>query len=672
MRVPLLKLGALPLLVVAGWAQETEPPPIPPAFLYAGHEALPESHSMNRPLDGPVVAAIPGSGGQAWVFENATSKVFLLNYAEFKMTPVEVKPSIGKAGGTRCMAVDREGALLLPDANGNRVWRILPDGTARVIAGNGRAEHTGDGLQATAAGLDSPTCTATDPAGNLYIAESLFVRKVDTRGIIVNVAGCFEPCGRGTAGTARTMRPRVITSDVRGNIYIAESRAVWVLSQDAQIVRIPQLQDSQLPGVKAPYSQFDQITGIAVSPQGEILVADSSAVLWRIGRNGFTSHALGRLTMAPNSDGIQRGYYGNGPLTGYEHFSTPASLTFDDEGKLLIADGANQAIRLWTPGESLVSVAGQRLCCYREEGTPATLAKFEWLRSLASDGAGNIYVADPRIGRVRKIDPTGAITTVLGNGSLAYRTGVPALESGAQPYSVAVDSKGNLYVAEPGNALVRRVTPDGAVELVDGEPSGEFPLTFEQAPAAGVAVGPDDTLYYLANCNVMRWANGRSEPMLSGKCEDVDGPLAAAAMNQPTAITVARDGTIYLAGIRKRYRAIRNGRLESLPDVFPAGTSGVPGGLWSAPDGLLYISDSDNRSLGWYTMASALSPAFARFPISSNYILPQLASGPTELHEPFEIKDTFLQGITTDKDGRVLVGLGRPAVILAFPKVVQP
>jgi len=629
------------------------------------------------------VAAIPGGGSEAFVFENGTGTLFRLNYSDLRKAEVRVHPPLANPGGVLCMAADRAGVLYLPDARNHRVWKILPDGTASLFAGTGEPVYRPFAGEATKAGMNSPACTAVDPAGNVYIAETDFVRRVDQRGMISTFAGCSEPCSRGTQGTNRSIRPVALTTDHRGNVYVAETGKLWVLNPAGELVGIRQVQDPGRPGIRAPFSSFGALSGLAVTRRGEVLAADlQSHVIWRVGTNGFTSVAVGRAVIGSSSPGtetIRAAYSGNGPLTGFEHFASPHSLALDDSGRLLIADSGNSAVRLFAPEQSLTTVAGERLCCHGEEGTPATRAKFEWPRALTADRDGNIYVADPKMGRVRKIDRAGNITTVLGNGSLEFRSGVPALESGAQPTSVAVDSRGSIYVAEPGMGLVRRVTPNGFVESIAGERGGVFPLDILRWPTGGVAVGPDDSVYYLGACNVFRWRDGVTEPLLSGKCADTDGPLVTAAVQDPKLIAAGPDGVIYLGGLRKRFRAIRNGRLESLPEMFPIGTAGAPGGLWSGPDRLLYVTDYYEQGLPvplYYYIAYALSGLLVRYPIASTYALPiiqQVGSFSTitgfdEMEAPFRLPSE-LQGITTDAEGRVLTGLLWPRVILVFPKV---
>ena len=320
-------------------------------------------------------------------------------------------------------------------------------------------------------------------------------------------------------------------------------------------------------------------------------------------------------------------------------------------------------------------MAGQRRCCYREELIPANEATIEWPRGLASDSKGNIYIADPRAGRVRKIDSFGIISTVLGDGSLDARVGVQGTATGAQPYSVALDSKGNLYVAEPGLHMVRRVTPDGFVESVAGPQSGTFPLTLPDFPGSQVvAVGPDDAIYYLAECNVNRWLAGKTEVFLPNICVNTRG-----VFEKPTVLAVGRDGAVYFGtGGYQRIRVLRNGQVQNLGDVFPFGNLAYPYAIHYGKDDLLYVTDYFlDLDLGqYYNLAYALTATVRQVPISYTYLLAEfkeIAPGLLEVvgiskkAEPFATVP--LLGITTDSAGRVIVGHQWPPGLLIYPKV---
>jgi streptogramin lyase len=657
---------------------------VPPQYEFAGFKSPLEGHSLHRPLLDVVIAAIPGSSNEAYAYEAGTGTLFRLDYTTFRLSEIKVSLPIAGGGDLFSLAVDKEGAVYVPDFDSNRILRILPNGTATVFAGGGPGTtSSGDGGVATQATLDGPRATAIDPAGNVYIAENLFVRKVDPQGRISRFAGCGGGCGTGNAAINRQIRPRGLAIDRRGNVYLTTDGfdQLMVINPAGMAVSIPQRQDPALPGVISQFASPSSGTlcGLAVAPDGALWITDAiRRVIWKVGTNGLWSVAVGRTVYnkdpVTGTESVVAAYYGNGPLSGQEHFGGPTSIALDSSGRLLISDRRNSALRLFTPNESLITVAGQRRCCYQEEFIPATEATIEAPRGLASDSNGNIYVADPYAGRVRKIDAFGRISTILGNGTLNARVGVQGTETGAQPYGVAVDSKGNIYVAEPGLKMVRRVTPSGLVESIAGPASGTFPLDLPLDPGSGaVAVGPGDAAFYLAECSVNRWLDGNTEVLLQNACVPAgDQP------SRPKVLAVDPNGAVYLATERyQNLRVLRNGSLQTLGDVFPFGNLAFPLGLHFGQDSLLYVVDYFPDSLtGNYNLAYALTATGKQIPISYDYFLIEFKEitpnileivGSSKMQDPFPTG--ILLGITTDITGRVIIGRNSPPGLLIYPKV---
>lgn len=680
----LIVLSALVIFLPALCAGQA----FPPQYEFAGFKAPLEGHSLHRPLKDVVIAAIPGSSNEAYAYEAGTGTLFRLDYTTFRLSEIKVSLPIAGGGDLFSLAVDKEGAVYVPDFDSNRILRILPNGTATVFAGGGPGTtSSGDGGVATQATLDAPNATAIDPAGNVYIAESLFVRKVDPQGRISRFAGCGGGCGTGNAAINRQIRPRGLAVDRRGNVYLTTEGfdQLMVINPAGIAVSIPQLQDPALPGVISQFASQSTGTlcGLAVAPDGALWITDAvRRVIWKVGTNGLWSVAVGRtvseIDPVTGRDSIVASYYGNGPLTGQEHFAGPTSIALDSSGRLLISDRRNYALRLFTPNESLITVAGYRRCCYLEEFIPANEATIEYPRGLASDSSGNVYVADPYAGRVRKIDAFGRISTILGNGTFNARVGVQGTETGAQPYSVAVDSTGNVYVAEPGLKMVRRVTPSGLVESISGPASGTFPIQLPLHPGnEAVVVGPDDAAYYLADCSVKRWFAEKTDVVVANAC--IFTPRTARD-EKPVVLAVGHDGVIYVAtGEYQRIRAYRNGEFQSPFEVFPFGNLAFPFALHYGKDNLLYVTDAfggPGSFTGTYYLAYALTAGGRQFPISYSYFLldfVQIAPGILEYVGSSKKEDPFptnqLLGITTDSAGRVIVGHLGPPGLLIYPKV---
>ncbi len=264
---------------------------------------------------------------------------------------------------------------------------------------------------------------------------------------------------------------------------------------------------------------------------------------------------------------------------------------------------------------TITTVAGG---AYSGDGRRATAAQIGSAEGLALDSAGNLYIADALDHRIRKVTPDGRIATIAGDGHRGFRgDGGPASEAQLdQPYGLALDAAGNLYVADLGNARVRRISPDGKIATVAG--GGSLP-----APDAGDALGarfqqPRDVavdaagnLYIsdFADHRVYRVDPGGAIHRFAGTGQP--GALAAAQapaletpLRSPAGLAVDRLGRVYIADSDNgAVRVVSNGRIGT---VAVSRQLVQPAALALDPAGVLYVSD---RS-GFITAAgSASAPA---------------------------------------------------------------
>ncbi len=368
------------------------------------------------------------------------------------------------------VAVDSTGNVFIADAWGEVVLKVAPGGATTREAGNGGI-GSGDGGPATSAQLVSPYGVAVDAAGNLYIADSQdnSVRKVAANGTIATVAGngTADYSGDGQPATqAELQYPGGVAVDAAGNLYIADTQnnRIRKVGTNGLIATVAGngICGHGGDGSPAVSAQLCQPDDVAVDSAGNLYITDG-AFIRKVSTGGTITTVAGDGTCGYSGD--------NGPATSAE--MCPFGLTVDAAGNIYIADGApydyprdngNGVIRKVGLDGTITTVAGNGTVGYSGDGGPATQAKLLSPQGVAVDAAGNLYIADSGNCRVRKVTTDGNIATVGGNGTCGYSgDGGPA--TGAMLgflQGIALDSAGNVYVADRDNNVIRLLVPAAA------------------------------------------------------------------------------------------------------------------------------------------------------------------------------------------------------------------
>src|SRR5438093_6773847 len=161
------------------------------------------------------------------------------------------------------------------------------------------------------------------------------------------------------------------------------------------------------------------------------------------------------------------GFSGDGGPATSARLAGPSGVAVDGSGNLFIADFGNSRIRKVTPAGIISTVAGGGTGF--GDGGPATSAALSSPYGVAVDGSGNLFIVDLSNYRIRRVTPGGIITTVAGNGSSFFSgDGGLATSAGLKPFGVAVDTTGNLFIADFDNYRIRKVTPNGVITTIDG------------------------------------------------------------------------------------------------------------------------------------------------------------------------------------------------------------
>jgi len=221
-------------------------------------------------------------------------------------------------------------------------------------------------------------------------------------------------------------------------------------------------------GGMATSAQLSYPTEVAFDSNGNMYIADT----WN-GRIRKVGPAGDIKTIAGNGN---KGYSGDGGVATSASLNYPEGVTIDSCGNMYIADCENQRIRKVNTSGIISTVAGNGIRGYSGDGGVATSASFDYPRGVAFDTSGNMYIADSSNNRIRKVDTFGNIQTVAGNGRYGYSgdDGTATMAELRSPFSLAFDNKGNMYIADSGNSCIRKVDLSGKITTVAGTGVGGY------------------------------------------------------------------------------------------------------------------------------------------------------------------------------------------------------
>jgi sugar lactone lactonase YvrE len=351
--------------------------------------------------------------------------------------------------------------LLIVLANCSTLTKWTAVASISTIAGIGTGGYSGDGEAATAAQLYGPSGVAVDTAGNIYIADSAnsCIRKVSTDGMISTVAGTGTAgySGDGAMATsAQLNHPTGVAIDTADNIYIADfaNSSIRKVSTDGTISTVTGtgIAGYAGDGGLATSAQLNFPYSISVSEAGSLYIADS-------GNNCIRKVSTVGIITTVAGTGVQ-GFSGDGDAATSAMIALPNSVAINTVGILFIADSVNNRIRKVDASGIITTVAGTGAGGYSGDGGAATTAQLKNPCGLSIDRNGNLFIADRDNDRIRRISSNGTITTVAGTGTVGY-SGDGGAAASAQlhyPTDVAVDSAGQLFIADFYNHCIRKVT----------------------------------------------------------------------------------------------------------------------------------------------------------------------------------------------------------------------
>ena len=500
----------------------------------------------------------------------------------------------------------------------------------------------------TAARFSGPYGVAVDTNGNVYVADTFnhSIRKITSAGVVTTLAGGGGTSGSadGTGSSARFYYPQALAVDGSGNVFVADTdnNTIRKITSSGVVTTI-----AGSPGVSGSAdgtgsaALFYQPSGIAVDANGNLYVADSTNCTIRV---VTSSGVVTTLAGTPRTSGSTDGT-GSAAL-----FGDPVGITVDSNGNLYVADG-NSTIRKISSAGVVTTLAGVANKPGSADGK-GIAASFFSPRAVTADSLGNLYVADTGNNTIRMITTVGVVTTLAGStGTVGSADGTGSAALFNQPQGIAVDSNGNLYVADTSNYTIRKgqLTPPtlpaistqpvsesvnvGAISTFSVSATG-VPLPSYQWQLNGTnvsgATGPTLTIAntQLADAGIYTVVvtNGSGSVTSSPATLAVTVPITYSATTLatlpvgstgPNGVAVDSSGTIYVTAGNAVEKVTSSGTVTLLAGSLTASGSAdgmgaaasfnKPTGIATDSSGNVYVADSGNNSIRKVTPIGAVT-----------------------------------------------------------------
>jgi sugar lactone lactonase YvrE len=579
------------------------------------------------------------------------------NYEPYAIMTFAGNSPPARFGAPSGVAVDSAGNVYVADTSNQTIRKITYLGelvsTLAGLAGSfGSVDGTGHDAR-----FNSPQGTAVDAAGNTYVTDTSnhTIRKITPSGVVSTLAGLSGSSGSkdGTGSDARFNSPQGVAVDSAGNVYVADTfnNSIRKVTPEGAVSTLAGLAGSfgsaDGPGSTA---RFYYPIGIAVDSTANIYVGDTNNNLIRkITPAGIVSTLAGSAASSGSVDGT-----GNAA-----RFYSPRGVAVDSAGNVYVVDNGNHTIRKISPDAAVSTLAGRAGFSGSVDGAVSD-ARFNSPQGVAVDAAGNISVADYGNSTIRRITPDGIVSTLAGLAGVHGSTDGAGIPAGfSYPEGVAVDPGGNVYVADYGNSVVRKITPAGLVSTLAGligargSADGQGSAARFNGPSR-VAVDTAGSVYVCDSLNntIRKVSPAGVVSTLVG----VDGMGNATHFNGPNGVALDSVGNIYVAD--NGNQTIRKMAPDGLVSTL-AGSMGVSGSAdgtgsaarFNSPSGVavdsagnVYVGDAFNQTIRKITPAGVVSTLAGRAGVSGS------ADGPANT-----ARFNAPQGVAVDTAGNVYV-----------------
>jgi sugar lactone lactonase YvrE len=537
------------------------------------------------------------------------------------------------------IAVDSSGNVYVADTGNDAIRKITPAGVVSTLAGWAGNVGSANGLGTNAA-FDAPEGLAVDASGVIFVADTWndTIRAVSPSGSVSTYVG-----QAGIFGSTNAVGTNALFYEP-GGVAVDSSDDIFVADTGNNVIReiVPGGTVTTLAGSVGTFGSangagtnalFNAPQGIAIDSSGNLYVADylNNAI-----RKVTSAGVVTTIAGSPGNFGSVNGAGTNALFWGPEGIVVCPT----NDNLVFVADTGNSAIRLILPSgiKVLTSTYAGNASAGSADSTGGA-ARFYWPMDVASDGQGNFYVADAQNNTIRKIAANGTVTTFAGFPGVAgsaNATGTNA--SFNHPQAVAVDASENVYVADTGNSVVREITPAGTVSTLAGLPGnigssdGDGTAAQFDAPQ-GIAVNSSGDVFVADTMNhtIREIAPGGMVTTFAGTAGNfgsADGTNSVAQFDRPAALAIDPSGNLFVADMfNHAIREVTPGGVVStiagLARVFgdSDGTNATatffePQGIAVGNGDTVYVADAGNDSVRQLT------------PSGTNWIVTTIAGWP--------------------------------------------
>ena len=534
-------------------------------------------------------------------------------------------PGIARFNSPRGMVRLADGSLLVADTLNHTIRRINPQGTISTMAGAAGMSGSENGPSAGAR-FNRPNALAVDRHGSIYIADSLnqCIRRIATDGEVVTFAGQAGSAGSvdGPAATARFRSPRSLTVAPDGAVIVADTgnHIIRRIAPDGVVTTLAGLDGVEgfADGMGAS-ARFRLPAGVAAAPDGNLFISDTaSQLIRRLAPDGSVTTLAGSATLSGWEDGVQ----------GLAKFSNPGALTLTEDGRLIIADTANHALRSLTPDGTVTTLAGRAAASGSANG-PGTSARFHFPAGLALAPDGSHAVAEAGSHTIRHVSIDAQVSLLSGTpGTAGFSNGPPMQALYDKLGGVAYGPDGSLYIGDTGNKLIRLLRPGGQVAILAGTFNplpgavGKVAYVERFMDACGVCLNPQGRIFVTDSHQLREITAPETLRLIAGSVRSVVyiPPNSYAffwsieSNSHPSQISYSKspvagpDGLIYFADAGRHIIsrcdpstgvvsvvAGNNTKRGSADGTHSGAGFNAPTGLAISPDGTLWVADTGNH-----------------------------------------------------------------------------